>query len=384
MSRLQGFDGMRAIACLLVLFHHLFQRLLTDAPFRAWTDLAEIGVSLFFVLSGALLAAPFWSAYLKGFQLPSLKQYLIHRAARIVPSFYLVLTVSFLVAVFTIDSVEPLWRYLSGLTFIAPYHFITFFPGELNGPLWSIGLEVSCYLLLPIVFILLWPLGHPNVWKALATVLFFIVALQILNPFVIDWFMTDNAGKGWQHGVVGGAKQWLPYWNIVSFFGQFLVGSFAALVIVQIQRSHRYSNNVLFDCLAVLGLILCVISAAVFSEPGSPSWVTQQPYGAPIFSIAAAVALIGFSGSRYAFRVVDNRVFKEIATLSFGIYLWHYLIMELIRLFWKPYYVYNGLSSWHEWLLVSSLVVISSVSIAALSFYYFEKPILKWARDKAV
>jgi peptidoglycan/LPS O-acetylase OafA/YrhL len=70
MSRLLGFDGVRAIACLLVICHHAFQRLKIDAApsliafFEpVFLTTASAGVSVFFVLSGALLSMPFWNAY---------------------------------------------------------------------------------------------------------------------------------------------------------------------------------------------------------------------------------------------------------------------------------------------------------------------------------
>jgi peptidoglycan/LPS O-acetylase OafA/YrhL len=65
-KRLYGADFARAAACLIVLFHHLAQRLSQAeispplAFFRTFASNGTFGVAIFFVLSGFLLARPFW------------------------------------------------------------------------------------------------------------------------------------------------------------------------------------------------------------------------------------------------------------------------------------------------------------------------------------
>src|SRR6186713_1297834 len=96
-SRLLGADFVRAAACLTVLFHHLAQRMSWDAKlgfmewFRVFANMGTFGVAMFFVLSGFLLARPFWQALDSGDLLPSLRIYALRRAARIVPGFWLAL-----------------------------------------------------------------------------------------------------------------------------------------------------------------------------------------------------------------------------------------------------------------------------------------------------
>ncbi|MES1171441.1 MAG: acyltransferase family protein, partial [Actinomycetota bacterium] len=97
--RIAGADGLRAAAALGVVFSHLFQRLSMGDHGDVILGIQSIamkgayGVSIFFVLSGTLLSYPFWTAYLSGEKLPSLRRYAKRRAARIVPGFYVALTV---------------------------------------------------------------------------------------------------------------------------------------------------------------------------------------------------------------------------------------------------------------------------------------------------
>ncbi len=107
--RVNGADGLRAIACLLVLFHHAAQRFnpeyspgwIKALHYAGWR--AEVGVALFFVLSGCLLSMPFWHAYVNATKGPSLVEYARNRIARIVPGVWLTLVVSTFVAVKILD-----------------------------------------------------------------------------------------------------------------------------------------------------------------------------------------------------------------------------------------------------------------------------------------
>src|SRR5688572_21954674 len=96
-ERLLGADFVRAAACLTVLAHHLGQRMSWRADFGpldwlpVFSRIGTFGVSMFFVLSGFLLARPFWTALDEGRPMPSLKVYALRRAARIFPGYWFIL-----------------------------------------------------------------------------------------------------------------------------------------------------------------------------------------------------------------------------------------------------------------------------------------------------
>lgn len=383
-SRLAGADGLRAIACLLVVWHHTAQKLNPDGVSPLVGALhflgmrGEVGVSLFFVLSGCLLSVPFWASFVEGKPFPSIKRYATNRAARIAPAFWLNLIICSILGV-TVFNLGFNWqKFSSAFLFINSYNYSTFFPTELNGPLWSIGLEVSCYLLLPLVLYVIFKTAKSTAF-AFAGLVTTIVALQALNPLIIQLFMTDNDQKGWQFGMDGGAKQWLPYWNIGSFFTQFLIGSLAALVIVQL-RSKQTAANRLFDLgfiASAFGAILLVVARLT---PGAPDTFTQQPYVSPFFALFMAVALVCGSHSVYVSRALDNRVFSWLAKLSFGIYLWHMVVIEIIARKFIGNYVYSGLHDVWQWVLISAIVLATSIAIAAASWWLLESPILQAVR----
>jgi len=382
--RIPGADGLRALACLLVVWHHTTQRFNPETS-ATWIQSihffgmrGEVGVSLFFVLSGCLLSLPFWNSLINADRVPSLRFYAINRAARIIPAYWLNLLFCTLFAFWVFDQNINWWRLISGLLFINSYHYSSFFPAELNGPLWSIGLEVSCYLLLPIVLFVIIK-NTRRIPFAIVGMIGWICALQLLNPMIIHNFATSEKLKGWQYGFTGGAKQWLPYWNISSFFTQFLCGSLAALIIVAL-RARGTLKSLTFDLSALLFATAAILLVANKLVPGAPDSFTKQPYVAPFYAILMAGVLISVSLSTQVYKLLDTKLFVWIAKLSFSIYLWHMFIIVIIERKFLSIYVYYGLTDSLQWVIVSSIVLIGSIVIAAVSWRFLEAPILKSAR----
>jgi len=384
MTRIPGADGLRTIACLLVVWHHTTQRFNPEGSAEWLKSIhflgmrGEVGVSLFFVLSGCLLSLPFWNSFIARESSPRLRSYALNRAARILPAYWINLLLCTYLALWIFDLEINWWRLISGLLFLNSYHYSTFFPAELNGPLWSIGLEVSCYVLLPLVLFTIIK-SSKKISHAFVGLIGWIVLLQVMNPWLLNRFMTSDDLKGWEFGLTGGAKQWLPYWNVDTFFSQFLCGSLAALAISTL-RSRNVKTSLRFDVGALLASLSALLLITFRLEPGAPDSFTNQPYAAPIYSLLVACVLFLTAFSRYLSGILDNRLFRWIAKLSFSIYLWHMVIIVFIERKASINYVYYGLTNTWLWVLVSSAVLLGSILIASASWQFIESPILKKAR----
>jgi peptidoglycan/LPS O-acetylase OafA/YrhL len=341
----------------------------------------EVGVSLFFVLSGALLSFPYWKSLLSGESKPRLSHFALARVARIVPATWLNLILCTLLALYLYEIPIDYKLLFSGLFFVNSYHYSTFFPAELNGPLWSIGLEVSCYVLLPIVLFFVLKLAKNFLTAFISLALWIAINQLVINPWVIERFMTSQDGKGWDKGLVGGAKEWLPYWNVVSFFSQFLIGSLAALLIAKLQRSSR-EKKFYFDGGAILLMIAAIALVGQRLTPGAPDSFSRQPYLSPFYALLMAFALVGISQSVFLYKIFDNRLFVWISQISFGVYLWHQVVQNILQRSFKENYVYFGVTDLQEWTLMSAIVIVAAVAVATLSWKFFEKPILNAARRK--
>jgi hypothetical protein len=384
-TRIKGADGFRSVACILVLYHHVFQRL-NPAISPRWIEIlhymgmrGEIGVSVFFVLSGCLLATPFWNAFIGNTPQPKLRTYFQNRAARILPGYYLLLGLSTFLAVKIIDFKIVWSRIISGILLVSHFHWNTFFASELDPPLWTITLEIWSYILLPLVLFSIFRKAR-TVKAAAIGMGIWIVFLQSLQPLIIKFFMTDDYLKGWENGWAGGAKLWLPYWNLASFFTQFLLGACAALYIAN-KKSKGTKASRKYDWLTATGILLAFVLIETRLTPGVPDAITRQPYISPVYAALVAFALANVPFSKYISEFLEKKFFKRVATLSFGLYLWHYMIMQILQVKMDPSYYYYGTMDVGHWADTSVIVIAITYVLAALSWKIYESPILKWSRS---
>ena len=136
-GRISGADGLRAIACLWVFFHHAGiefdpQDLMWHTVFH---DQGILGVAIFFVLSGMLLTIPFWQAALGQRPWPGLADYAKARLARVIPAYFVCVLACW--AIFPAAPDRGL-RILSAFTFTNWAHWRTFFPTPV-----SLGCEIA-------------------------------------------------------------------------------------------------------------------------------------------------------------------------------------------------------------------------------------------------
>jgi peptidoglycan/LPS O-acetylase OafA/YrhL len=148
--RFPYFDALRAIAALSVLVTHAsgLTAFNSGNPLGAITARLNVGVAIFFVLSGFLLYRPFVAARLDGRPAPSVLGYARRRALRIVPAYWLALTSlaivvpSFVHGPFTSDW----WAYYG---FVSNWNPIWVVTGI--APAWSLCVEMAFYIALPFI-----------------------------------------------------------------------------------------------------------------------------------------------------------------------------------------------------------------------------------------
>lgn len=392
-NRLGGADGVRALACLMVMAHHAFQKLALFAQpteFQDWQLFfltGSAGVGVFFVLSGYLLSSPFWRAWGDGADRPSLGTYALRRWARIAPGFWLNLVLTFALSLsFYPDAPQLVWRFLAGLTFTSSLTWETLFPVEINGPLWSIGYEVFSYGLLAL-FLFLWFLvpGKRSWIRGLAWWMGVFCLTLVGHSLLLAFGQTDSFQKGWQYGMSGGAKYWWPAYNPIGFFATFVIGVLAAGVADGVSRrpalmtkSFRWT----WDLVVIVALVVWAALLWFLRNEGdfAFSWPTQ-PYYFPLFPLIVGTILALAPHSRVMAKVLDNPPARFLATISFGLYIWHYLLLEGSRVLW-PDVQYFGIRDLGDWAWKMGLVYAAATVVATISWYAFEKPIVLWAQKK--
>jgi peptidoglycan/LPS O-acetylase OafA/YrhL len=389
-TRLAGADFMRAMACLMVLAHHLALRMdfskMPDAlslPFHL-ARFGNYGVSVFFVLSGFLLARPFWRALDRGEPMPSLTIYAMRRAARILPGFWLALTVGFLLSITVYNepaTAELIGRYLSGFVLMSQWHWRTFFPVQGDGPLWSIPFETTCYVLLPAAFLLLFADRHRNRPVIVSRICWLgVIALVLAGHWLIVTFLpTDAVGRGWDHGFQGGAKEWMPAYNPIGFFAIFAIGSLAA----GLQTMMPPGRRILYDFVAAAAL---VVGAAEVHRSIGGAWegygFLGVPYRFPIFPLAVGAALCTLPQSAVFGRLLDNSISRYVATVSFGVYIWQDIVLTMMTTLFPRSFGAGSADMLGGWAISSLIAVAVIFAIGTLSYRLLERPVMIWARAK--
>ena len=222
----------------------------------------DVGVPIFFVLSGLLIARPFLRAVADDRPAPAPVRYLLRRAARIYPLYWVVLAASLAAASAELPSIAKLLSYV-GLVHI-------YRPATAIGPItqsWSLATELSFYLLVPVWF---WVcrrvLDRFGVtererrlrWMGLALVGWVAVALAWRAGVVAatDTFDYTKAGAV---DVRGALLTWLP-----NHLDEFAVGIGLA-VLLELRRDRER-----FGAIGPVGRITCyVIAAAALWMPST-------------------------------------------------------------------------------------------------------------------
>ncbi|MHA6298822.1 acyltransferase family protein [Devosia sp. CAU 1758] len=387
-NRLLGADFVRASACLIVLFHHLTQKI----DFRSSlgeADIAQVlanggtfGVGIFFVLSGFLLARPFWLALDRGEPLPSLRIYALRRAARILPGFWVALTITFVLSIVVWRAIPDIWlwvRYASGLLLVSDWHWLTFFPVEVNGPLWSIGFEVTSYLLLPLGFVLLFAFGRQSPpWIARIAFLGIIGVALLAHMAFSTLVVVDPHRMGWEYGLQGGAKTWMPWFNPFSFFAMFALGALAGGVQVMLAQVRHWVMDLV--CLVALVGAASFMWVEAYREAGELYGWLRVPYRFPIMHALVGIVLATGPSTVLFGRLLDNPATRFLAQISFGIYIYHTLVIELIQVYFVPKFLYGTMTDGVLWLTATAAAVGISVGIATASYRWLEAPVIAWAR----
>jgi peptidoglycan/LPS O-acetylase OafA/YrhL len=154
-NRSRQIDGLRALAALSVLAYHALYKgvLLTlpsASPLAPWAAHLDVGVPIFFVLSGFLLYGPFVRARLSGAAPPDAQAYGWRRLMRIVPAYWVALVIVGAAGA-TLAGYEPVF---SAKGVPAYFGLLQIYNPDTAGgginPAWTLCVEVTFYAFLPL------------------------------------------------------------------------------------------------------------------------------------------------------------------------------------------------------------------------------------------
>ncbi|MXG88536.1 acyltransferase family protein [Nocardioides sp. YIM 123512] len=330
----------------------------------------DVGVALFFVLSGFLLARPWLVAAMRAEPgpAPALGVYAQRRFLRIVPLY----VVTVVVALVFIDENAGLGAvdWLSTLLMLDTISG-TLFPAGLT-QMWSLAAEVMFYLGLPALMALM--LGRAPVWRAgrFWSVLLGLAALNV-------WWLVDGAARAGRLATDGAPLQWLP--SYLTWFGVGLLLAAAHALDsagrgTRLTRALRRLAGQPGACWTVAGALL-VVSATplagptMFTAPDTGDLLVKNLLYA---AVALSVVLTGIwptEGSTYA-RAASARPLRHLGWISYGIFCLHLPVLHLVM--WTTgWELFEGHGP-EIWLLA----LLGSVVAAEVAYRVVERPVLLW------
>ncbi|WP_319433346.1 acyltransferase [Mycobacterium sp. RTGN5] len=320
-GRLDSLTGLRALAALLVVGTHaaFATGKLTHGYIGLVLARLEVGVSIFFALSGFLLFRPWVLAAADRTAAPSARTYARRRLRRIMPAY--VVTVLLAYGVYSFYSTGPnpgqtlagLIRHLTLTQTYTDNYLVTYLHRGLSQT-WSLAVEVAFYAVLPLLAHLLLVVLCGDRWRP-ARLLAGLAALAAISPL---WLIVLDT-TDW---LPNSAGMWLPA-QLAAFAGGMAV---AVLNVMGV----RWRAGLLVPAAVVLYLVVSTPLAGAVTMGPVPMW---QPLAKALFYavIATLVVAAPTLGGRDMFgRLLSSKPMVWLGEISYEIFLLHVLVMAVV------------------------------------------------------
>lgn len=373
-AHIRGIDGLRALAAFAVVAHHVgFDTgTTTHSRFGVILEQLDIGVAVFFVLSGFLLGAPFVQRILDDRPIDGIGRFWLRRAARIYPAYWLVLTV---MVVFLGTSIDSLYQFVAYYGLIQIYDADLFFGGMVQA--WTLCTELAFYAVLPLIAI---------------TAKFMVRRLKRIsadNALLAGCVLLYLASTAWRLAMYGFhpsfgriALLWLP-----GQLDLFALGLGLAVLRARTNRDERFNQRVqafvripalwwaaaaaVFAFTCVAGLLRPIVPVGTpFTFGDGTEFSRQIAFGLFSLLLIAPIALRR-SPDRITSMTLGSRPMVFLGVVSYGVYLWHKSLIAKVQE-WFGWGFFEG-----NFLVVFLVVSMLSTALAWLTHRWVESPSLR-------
>lgn len=344
-ARANNFDFLRLFAATAVLVHHAVIHLDTNFLWHNESNnwWFNGGVPLFFILSGMMVYQSGERCLATG---RPWRDFYLNRGLRIMPAMYayIVALTIFLLAIGVVtfsQVVTPTYAaYFASNILLAPVYtppsLADFGVGVVNGSLPTIPMEVSFYVIVPLLVIL----ASKVKWRNMIVIVFAIAAAGVVV-----------------YALAGGAEATPMIWKVygvtfLPYLWYFAIGMFWSRAWPHVKSS---------GWLALLAIVLYFVIDKVPAVGADGSVITRALAAIPL---SYAALWFGHNGP-----LIFSRLTRRIGDLSFGTYIWHMIVVNTL--------IFYGARTWPiPGTLLVCIVFAISVLIAFLSWRFVEKPAL--------
>ena len=357
MERIPNITGLRFFLAVFVLVFHISEFCSKhDIPFYNSLPVFHKGyeaVCVFFSLSGFLIIRQLFLEK-ETTNTISLKNFYFRRALRIFPLYFLIL----IFGLSYYNYILPKFGFTGGFNtnynlyeglllsiFFMPNVFAVLYnPGGIIDILWSIGVEEQFYLFIAPVLMFL-PVRKIISFLLVSTFIFFVLYFNIkgniLHKYTMLFFYFTSSGiisilllKKPQLLI----NKLVIYISLISFTFYFTTNYFVNL--------FSSSNYNLFSM-----LLFCIVIGVLSNKP---------------------------------YFILKHRVITYLGKISYGIYVYHAIVIQLIGLIYIKLFSNLGLNNYLIIVIYNASVLITTICISHFSYQYFEKFFINFNRNKSV
>lgn len=360
--------GIRFFAAMhVVIFHYG----LNAEPFNSsWLKelmrLGPVAVSFFFVLSGYIMAIAYdkrpWDGTMK-------QRFLWARFARIYPVYLLAMI--FAIGLYTHYSPFDADTTVTYIGKICMNLFMVqaWFPGlpmAINGPAWSLSVEIFFYALFPFFFPMIRTWSKSALWAlalitGIATIVWAYCLLHI-------WFPMSPSK------LVREFQIFFPLWHVPSF----VIGVAFGLLTLRgsFSRWPKWLlGGVLWVCLLSFVFLpqgLQFMSRFFLSQFGSGLHSSTMAHNGLLALPFALFLVTLYQGPRYLNFVFGNHILQRLGHASYAIYLLQYPVWTFLRFeVFKPLNIVDPTQKF----FINCVVLIG---LALIVYHLYENPLRRW------
>ncbi|MCB0858607.1 MAG: acyltransferase [Solirubrobacterales bacterium] len=384
-------DSLRAAAAIAVMLVHVA---IFSGGFTPWYKEVighlDIGVPFFFLLSGFLLYRPLVAARVIDLPKQRLRDYSRNRLFRIVPLFWVVLTLTAVVPGMYGAFTGEWWVYyglLQNYPIYVPEGMCVAQPFKCAvPPTWTLAVEVFFYAVLPFFalgmgwvtrrfgfqgkrFLCRWVMIELAVLGSLAAFSF-----QVQSSFpstnLDQWLFFSPLGRAWWFGL----------------------GMGLAVISVRVQQSGQIPAPIRWvrdrgGCFWLTAVIMYLVATYVIFEPGPAlaaplgnqrEYLSQYFFFGVISLLILAPAVFGRTDRGIASKVLSHPIPVRLGLISYGIFLWHYPVMIWLT----ERGVMDSFQGWEFPALALSTAAITIV-LSAITYLLIERPMIRWSRSRS-
>jgi peptidoglycan/LPS O-acetylase OafA/YrhL len=361
-----GFDGFRALAAIVVLITHVafLSGFNERSRLGAFTARMDVGVAVFFMISGFLLYRPFVASRLAGGDGPRAIAFFWRRALRILPAYWFALTIT----VFVLHVPKELPSAGDLVLFYGLFHLYSV--EDVIGPIlssYTLVTEISFYVFLPLyAFVISRSVrGGP---KRQVQIDLAVLGSLVIAGIAYRWAIRSrfDGERAFQ------LLNILPGWIDV-----FAVGMALAVISAWLARRREpivFRRRIFPAVSWVLAGAAFVAISLLMGRPGTIDTLGQD-MSVHYFYLAVSLFFLlpGIFGPQHAGFIrhaLENRAVQLLGLISYGLYLWNETLLEKY-VEWTDSTPFN--TSFPKMLAV---VFVATVLAATVSYVVVERPAL--------